>query len=59
MREVPQEVYDRPMLEVNKRLLKALHPWDANICSNIRDKENFKYLEGFSPKKLKMMKQIR
>ena len=55
--EGPQEVYDRLMdivnkrralganltdLEVNKRLLQALRPWNSTICSNVRDKDNFK-----------------
>ena len=32
-----------PDLDVNRRLLQALQSWDANIVSNIRDKDGFRY----------------
>ena len=29
-------------IEVNKRLLQALQPWNSHLCILIREKENFK-----------------
>ncbi|GJN00105.1 hypothetical protein PR202_ga17265 [Eleusine coracana subsp. coracana] len=55
--EGPKEVHDRLVrivnqrralgakmtdLDINKKLLQALRTWDSNICSTIREKDNFK-----------------